>query len=170
MGGADKGWIDFHGKPLIEHVIERFAPQVDELIVSANRSLERYRGLGFPVVEDDIADFAGPLAGLVAAMPRAAHALIATVPCDGPLLPLDLVARLRAALLASNADIAVARTDTRVHPVYALSRTRVSTALDAFVQAGGRRQMAWIESQSHVMVDFADERAFANLNAPGDLS
>lgn len=170
MGGVDKGWIDLHGKPLIEHVIARFAPQVDELLISANRSLERYRALGYPVVEDDPAEFAGPLAGLHAAIAHAKFDLIATVPCDGPLLPLDLVARLRQALSEADADIAVARAGERIHPVYALFHRRDFTALGAFMQAGGRRQMAWIESRPHVIVDFADASAFGNLNEPGDLA
>lgn len=169
MGGADKGWIEFRGKPLIEHVIERFAPQVDQLIISANRSLERYRALGYAVVEDEIGDFAGPLAGLHASMRVAAAEWIATVPCDGPLFPRDFVQTLLAASFAHGADVAVVRAGGRVHPVYAVCRRRCDVSLKAYLHAGGRRQLEWVESQKHLVVDFSDATAFRNLNAPDDL-
>jgi molybdopterin-guanine dinucleotide biosynthesis protein A len=170
MGEVDKGWIELAGRPLVQHVLERFAPQVDDVVISANRSLERYRTLGYPVVTDVHAGFAGPLAGLHAGLAHARHDLVAAAPCDCPWLPLDLVARLHAALDAENANVAVARAGGRVHPVFCLCRRSVRQDLDAFLAMGGRKVEAWYTRLRHAVADFDDQpAAFRNINAPGDL-
>ncbi|MDO9188930.1 MAG: molybdenum cofactor guanylyltransferase, partial [Sulfurimicrobium sp.] len=87
MGEADKGLVLLHGKPLVSWVLERIAPQVDEVLISANRNLERYRELGYAVLPDEMPDFPGPLAGLHRAMAEASHPLWLSVPCDTPFLP-----------------------------------------------------------------------------------
>ena len=122
VGGLDKGWIELGGRPLIAHVLARFAPQVSEVIISANRNLDRYAGFGHAVVADETPGFAGPLAGLLAGFSRARFGLVCTVPCDSPFVPLDLVVRLHSALQENAADVAVARTADRIHPVFALYR------------------------------------------------
>src|SRR5215472_5112668 len=94
MGSVDKGLVALNGKPLVRHVVERFEPQVDEILINANRNIEQYETLGWPVIRDRIEGFAGPLAGLHAGLSHARHALIATVPCDSPFIAPDLVARL----------------------------------------------------------------------------
>ncbi|MTV35807.1 NTP transferase domain-containing protein, partial [Streptococcus pneumoniae] len=87
-----------------------FAPQVDEVLINANQNIEQYQTLGHQVVPDEIGGYAGPLAGLHRGLSAATHDLVATVPCDSPFLPLDLIARLYAALNEQQADLAVART------------------------------------------------------------
>jgi molybdopterin-guanine dinucleotide biosynthesis protein A len=98
MGGVDKGLKLLRGKPMVLWVIERFAPQVDEIIVNANQNLDAYRAFGHRVVPDAIGGYVGPLAGLHRGLSEARHELVATVPCDSPFLPSDLVARLGSAL------------------------------------------------------------------------
>lgn len=110
MGSVDKGLQLLNGQPLAQHVAGRLAPQVDELLINANQNGERYAAFGHRVVPDQIPDFAGPLAGLHAALSAATHPLVATAPCDSPFLPADLIFRLFSGLTAANADIAVART------------------------------------------------------------
>ena len=117
MGGVDKGLVQLDGKPLAQHVISRLAPQVGTLIVNANQNAERYAAFGYPVVADAVGGFAGPLAGLHAGMAQADGTYVATAPCDSPFLPADLVSRLAAALVAANAQLAVARTFDQPHPV-----------------------------------------------------
>jgi molybdopterin-guanine dinucleotide biosynthesis protein A len=112
LGGVDKGLQELRGRPMVQWVLERLAPQVDTVLISANRNLQRYAAFGCPVLPDRIPDFAGPLAGLHAALTQAATPLVATVPCDSPFLPADLVARLHAALMADQAELAVARAGT----------------------------------------------------------
>ena len=94
MGGVDKGLKILRGKPMVEWVIERIAPQVHEVLINANQNLERYAAFGHRVIPDEIAGYAGPLAGLHRGLTEAANELVATVPCDSPFLPRDLVARL----------------------------------------------------------------------------
>ena len=169
MGGLDKGWIQFEGSTLIERVIERFAPQVDRLLINANRHAERYAALGHPVISDVLPDFPGPLAGLHAAFGATSHDWLATCPCDSPWLPLDLVDRLWMGCAQAQAQAAIARTKHGSHPVFALVQPGVSTRLDAYLRGGGRRVGDWYRTLRCVEVEFPDEEAFRNLNAPGDL-
>jgi len=171
MGGIDKGWIELAGRPLIAHVLARFAPQVGEVLISANRNIERYASLGYTVITDDVpGDFSGPLAGLRAALSHARVDLVCSVPCDSPMLPVDLVARLREALQATGAQLAVARTSDRIHPVFALYRRELRSTLDAYLAAGERTVQAWQKRQRSVEVSFDDvPRAFENINTPADL-
>src|SRR5215472_14077171 len=163
MGSVDKGLVALNGKPLVRHVVERFEPQVDEILINANRNIEQYETLGWPVIRDRIEGFAGPLAGLHAGLSHARHALIATVPCDSPFIAPDLVARLVHALEAHSADLAVARTSDQPHPVFALVRRSVLPHLERFLNDGGRKIDAWYASLATVEVAFDDEAdAFRN--------
>lgn len=170
MGGVDKGLVDFLGKPLIVHVIERLRPQVDEILINANRELDRYAALGYPVIEDDIAGFAGPLAGLHKGMSVAKHPLVLTVPCDSPLLPLDLAERLMQGLIKNNADLAVAKTGAQAHPVFCLCKKTLLKNLEVYLQSGGRKIDAWYSALKVVEVPFDDDAlAFANVNTAEEL-
>jgi molybdopterin-guanine dinucleotide biosynthesis protein A len=171
MGGVDKGLQPLRGKPMAQWVIERLAPQVDEIVVNANQNLEAYAAFGYPVLRDDVAGFAGPLAGLQAGLRAAQRALAVTVPCDSPFLPADLVARLRAALEAKGADLAVAKTGDQAHPVFALVRRAVLPHLEGFLAAGGRKIDAWYATLQVVEVAFDDEAdAFRNINTREELA
>lgn len=171
LGGVDKGWIDLDGHPLIAHVLARFAPQVSEVIISANRNLERYAGFGHAVVTDAVAGFAGPLAGLHAGLERARYDLVCTVPCDSPLLPLDLVVRLRTALEQSEAELAVACAAGRLHPVFLLCRRSLREDLGSYLAAGERKVEAWHRHLHRVEVSFDDTpEAFRNINTPEELA
>lgn len=169
--GVDKGLQPFRGRPMAQHAIERLAPQVATLIINANRNLDRYREFGWPVVSDAVEGFAGPLAGLHAGMRHARTRYVVTVPCDSPFLPLDLVARLGAALASTpGARLAVARTGAQAHPVFALVERALLENLEAFL-AGGRRKIdAWYAPLGVVEVEFGDEAAFRNINTPQELS
>lgn len=170
MGGVDKGLQLLDGRRLIDRVIERLAPQVDTLLVNANRNLEAYAELGYPLVMDRIEGFAGPLAGIHAGLMACATPLLATVPCDAPYLPLDLVDHLRAALESQPSCIAVARTADGLQPTFALMRCDVLASLADYLAAGGRRIQDWQRSQPLAIVDFADAGPFANINSLSDLA
>ena len=132
---STRAWCTLAGKPMIAHVLARFAPQVDAVVINANQNLDRYAAFGYPVLPDAVGGFAGPLAGLHAGLTHATHALVATVPCDSPFLPDDLVARLAAALEARDAQLAVAKTFDQPHPVFCLVRRDVLPHLAAFLEA-----------------------------------
>jgi len=171
MGGVDKGLQLLQGRPLMQHVIERLRPQVDSMMINANQNLERYADFGCPVVPDRIGGFAGPLAGLNAGLTATDAPLIATVPCDSPFLPHDLVARLAKARSAIDADIAVARTGDQPHPVFALVCARVQPHLANFLARGERKIDHWYASLKVTEVAFDDEaEAFANINTRDELA
>jgi molybdopterin-guanine dinucleotide biosynthesis protein A len=169
MGGVDKGLQPLRGRPMIEWVLERLAPQVSQVIVNANQNLERYEQYGHRVVRDEIGGFAGPLAGLHAGLKAVAHPLVVTVPCDSPFLPDDLVKRLSAAL--TNQHLAVAKTGEQPHPVFALMKRDVRASLEAFLAQGGRKIDAWYAALKVVEVSFDDEaEAFRNINTLEELN
>jgi molybdenum cofactor guanylyltransferase len=169
MGAVDKGLKLLRGRPMVAWVKERFAPQVSELLINANQNINEYAKLG-PVIEDRIAGFAGPLAGLHRGLESAAHPYVATVPCDSPFLPADLVARLYAALSHANAQLAVARTGDQPHPVFCLCQRALEPHLRAFLESGGRKIDAWYASLRVAEVAFDDEaEAFSNINTPEEL-
>jgi molybdopterin-guanine dinucleotide biosynthesis protein A len=168
MGGVDKGLQLLRGRPMVEHVLARLAPQVAEILINANQNLEAYARFGHRVVPDAIGGFAGPLAGLQAGLAAARHELVLTVPCDSPFLPPDLCARMRREL--DGKDLAVAKTGLQPHPVFALVRTSVRAALDAFLAAGGRKIDAWYASLRVAEVSFDDEaEGFRNINTREEL-
>ena len=170
MGSVDKGLKPLRGKPMVQWVLERFAPQVDEVLINANQNIEQYQLLNRKVVPDEMDGFAGPLAGLHRGLSVATHDLIATVPCDSPFLPLDLIARLYDALNQQQADLAVARTGDQPHPVFCLCRKSVLPGLTAFLQSGGRKIDAWYAVLKVVEVRFDDETdAFSNINTLSEL-
>ena len=170
MGGADKGLELLKGRPLIAWALERIAPQVDELFISANRNIDQYRIFGYPVLPDASTDFQGPLAGLLRTMTEAAHPLILSVPCDTPFLPDNLVEILTDALDASGADIAIPICDGRVHRVACLCRRSLLPSLENFLAQGGRRVGEWQSMLSRVEVPFDDEQAFLNINTTDELT
>lgn len=170
MGGVDKGLKPLNGKPMVQRVIARFAPQVDEVLINANQNLEAYRAFGYPVIPDAIGGYAGPLAGLHRGLSEARHNLVATVPCDSPFLPADLVSRLYAALESARAALAVARTGDQPHPVFCLCRRSVLPGLTAFLEGGGRKIDAWYAALEVVEVAFDEApEAFSNINTEAEL-
>lgn len=165
MGTVDKGLQPFRGKPMAAHVVERLAPQVDELLINANQNLEVYAGFGYRVIADEIEGFAGPLAGFERGLAHASHELVVTAPCDSPFLPADLVARLLDALETNQAELAVAKTGGQAHPVFCLMRRGVLPSLKDFLGRGERKIDRWYAAHRVVEVSFDDEEeAFRNIN------
>lgn len=167
MGGADKGLVDWHGKPLAMHVIERLRPQVAALMISANRNLDRYRAWA-PVIEDpEPSTFAGPLTGLLAALRAMTTDWLAVAPCDLPALPLDAIARLAAGLGGARAAYAAPR--SQGHSLVCLLHRSLANDLARHVGEGGARVGAWFAAIGASAVPFDDATAFVNINAAVDL-
>jgi molybdenum cofactor guanylyltransferase len=170
MGEVDKGLQIFQGKPMVAHVVARLARQVDDIIINANRNHDQYAAYGHRVASDEVGGFAGPLAGLHAGMKTATTPLIVTAPCDSPFLPMDLVARLHAALREHDADLSVAKTFDQSHPVFSLTKTALIDNLESFLSSGQRKIDKWYGSLKVVEVSFDDqESAFANINTIDEL-
>lgn len=169
MGGMDKGLVELAGRPMIAHVLAALAPQVEHVIINANRNLDRYAGFGWPVVPDDDAGFLGPLAGLAAGLRAAVTPLVLTAPCDCPLLAPDLVARLYSALEQARAEIAVPFDGERLQPVFALVRRELGDSLAAYLAAGDRKIDRWFAQHRLAQVDFsALPETFVNVNDPDE--
>jgi len=170
MGHADKGLLDLAGQPLIAHILARLAPQVGSVIINANRHVDRYAALGWPVVADSRSDFPGPLAGLEAGLRAATTAWVAMLPCDAPFFPTDLVARLGASADAAGARVAMAECGGHREPVFLLVARELAPTVAAALDAGRLKIGAWAADQGAVCAHFDDESAFRNLNTPDDLA
>ena len=168
MGGVDKGLQNHHGMPLALHALMRLQPQVGPVIINANRNLSAYESMGVPVWPDPMADYPGPLAGWMAGLEHCETPYLLTVPCDSPNFPLDLAARLSAALAADDADIAMACTledgSQQVQPVFCLLKSGLIESLGEYLNAGGRKIDGWTALHHCVPVVFDDAAAFANAN------
>lgn len=170
MGGVDKGLMPFLGRPLVAHVLERLAPQVEAIVVSANRHRDQYAALGWPVVADSWPERAGPLAGVLAAGRFAASGHLLVAPCDMPLLPHNLARRLADAAAAANRPLARAVDAKRVHYTLMWLNRALLDDLEAYLAAGGRAVRDWQARHAPVDVRFEDARVFCNLNDAAALA
>ena len=175
MQGQDKGLIELQQQALIQHVIDRLQPQVDEIRINANRSFEHYRQFGFPVFNDANQDFQGPLSGMlqglrqIGAEPEEHADWIVCVPCDAPKLPADLIVRFSQAL--GNRDfLAVADDGKWMQPTFCMLHRSLADSLENYIADGGRKTGDWLRQEKAIRVDFSDQpSAFVNLNSPEDL-
>ena len=178
MGGVDKGLQNFNGIALALATLMRLQPQVGDLMVNANRNLAAYEAFGAPVWPDVLADYAGPLAGFLTGLERCETQWLVTVPCDTPLFPADLVARLARAADQDDAEIAMAAAreedgQLRAQPVFCLLRVELLESLVRFTHGGGRKIDAWTAQHRTSVVPFDapgdDPRAFFNANTLAEL-
>jgi len=170
MGGQDKGLISVAGRPMIEYILDAVRPQVGTLLINANRSIEKYGCYGYPVVADEFEGFNGPLAGMASCMRVAGTECIATVPCDSPWIPADLVARLYERLREEGADISVAHNGERMQPVFSVIRRALLDSLLAYLESGERKIDRWYAMHRTAVTDFSDRPdTFININSPEDI-
>lgn len=184
MGGVDKGLQTFNGMPLALHALTRLqmGGGVGHVMINANRNLAAYESFGASVWPDGLADYAGPLAGFLTGLEHCETPYLVTVPCDTPLLPLDLVPRLAQALQAQDAEIAMAAApeiskdgsvQVRTQPVFCLLRVELLEDLMQFTQSGGRKIDEWTALHKTVIVPFDlpgdSPQAFFNANTLAEL-
>ena len=186
MGGVDKGLQLFQGRPLALHALQRLAPQVGPLLINANRNAEQYAALGLPlsatVCRDPLPDYPGPLAGFMAGLAHCQTEWLLCIPCDTPLFPQDLAARMLAA--RGQADIVIAHgldteraepgqlPELRAQPVFCLLRKQLAPSLEHFITSGGRKIDAWTRQHPCAEAVFdrpGDAQAFSNANTLGQL-
>ena len=184
MGGGDKPLRRVAGRPLLDHVIERLRPQVSGLVLNANGDPARFAAYGLPVAADSIADYAGPLAGILAGLDWTAEhrpdcPMIVSVATDAPFLPTDLVARLLEGLRREGADLACAAAGGQAHPVIGLWPVRLRDALrHALVDEGIRKVDVWTGRYRLATVPFPDQvpalgpaiDPFFNANTMDDIA
>ena len=174
MGGIDKGLQMHLGVPLARHALDRLRPQVAALMLNANRNLPAYQAMGAPVYPDEITDYPGPLAGMLAGLSNCRTPYLVTVPCDTPNFPLDLVTRLADGLASMDAAMATAYTledgRPRAQPVFCLMRASLRDSLSAFVESGERKTGLFAAEHHSAKVVFNDAAAFANANTLEELA
>ncbi|MEE6076562.1 molybdenum cofactor guanylyltransferase MobA [Avibacterium paragallinarum] len=181
MGGVDKGLQLFRGQPLVWHCYQRLKDQVAQVAVNANRNQERYAQFGLPVFADELADFQGPLSGILTGLKRAESDFVLFVPCDCPFLPLNLLEKLQQPILQSLLDrksagenspvlLTYATDGEREHPTFCLVSTLLAEKLAAYLHSGERRMLQFMRENGAIAVDFRDQKeAFQNFNTLADL-
>ena len=178
MGGVDKPMQRMGGRSLLERVVERLSPQCDRLILNANGDPSRFAAFGLPVVADGLADFPGPLAGILAALEWTAAnrpdiAWVVSVAADCPFLPGDLVSGLHRARAAENAELAVAASGGQTHPVIGLWNVGLGQALrQALVVEDIRKISRWTARYRLACATWPIEPIdpFFNVNTPEDIA
>lgn len=168
MGGEDKGLVTLGGRAMVQWVSESLAGQCTSVRINANRNLERYSQLTrLPVVNDEVEDFAGPLAGMAAGLATCPTPWMVCAPCDSPLVAPDLVSRLCAAVAQEDAELAVAHDGQRMQPVFVLLSRQLLPDMQRFLASGGRKIDAWYGEHRTALAPFADAAdMFLNVNTP----
>ena len=177
MGGGDKSLRLLAGQTLLDRVIDRVRPQVAALVLNANGDPARFARFGLPVVADSVADFAGPLAGILAGLDWTAAnrpdcPLVVSLATDAPFLPTDLVARLAEGMKSREAELACAASGGQPHPVIGLWPVRLREELrHALIADGIRKVDVWTARHRLATVDFPVTAIdpFFNANRPEDL-
>lgn len=170
MGGTDKGLITLAGRSMISYIIDALKPQVNSIVINANRNTSEYQEYGYPVISDEITDYQGPLAGMASGLKHCSTEYIVTVPCDGPLLVNDYVSTLLHAARDKHSKISVAHDGQRLQPVYALIHTHLLDDLNDFLHSGERKIDRWYEKHQFAEADFSScPEMFTNINTPEDL-
>jgi molybdopterin-guanine dinucleotide biosynthesis protein A len=183
MGGQDKGLQVFQGLPLAQCIVNKLQAQVCHVMINANRNQSAYKSFCKDVWPDDPVGFLGPLAGFMTGLAHCQTPYLMTVPCDTPLIPHDLCARLAKALSASNADVAMVRTLApqsahgpivlRPQPVLTMIKRDLGVHLGEHLKKGGRKVASWAQELQCAWADFDqaddDPQAFMNLNTLEDL-
>ena len=170
MGGGDKGLQLLKQQPLVQHAINRLAPQVAKIIINANRHPDTYAQYADTVVADIICGYAGPLAGIHAGMTQATSEWILSVPCDSPFFPEDLAPQLFQAAQQNAADVAIAAAAGRAQPVFMLAKRQLAADIAATLAGGNGKIDHWYARLPHVVVEFSDAGAFDNINTLEELT
>lgn len=169
MDGEDKGLIKLNNHPMIDYIIKALQPQVDHILINANRNTEEYSNFGLPVYKDMLGDYFGPLVGMATGMDKAETPYIVTAPCDSPFIPDSLVETLLNTLEHNQADISVAHDGTRMQPVFAMLRCNLLPSLLTYLNEGGRKIDTWYAQHKLALADFSNSQdTFLNLNTPED--
>ncbi len=170
MGGQDKGLVKYKNGTLIEHVIAGISQQTDNILINANRNIEVYSQFGYPIVEDSLSDFQGPLAGFYSAMAVANTDYILTLPCDGPFVVDNYLSSMINAINSTDSEMAIASDGERMQPVYALLPVNLRASLEQFLKDGERKIDRWYKEHQYTLVEFdATTRLFTNINTPEDI-
>ena len=164
LGGRDKGLVSWQGRPLIEHVIDRIAPQVSRVIVSANRHIEDYKSYGFPVCRDGRNGYNGPLAGIEACASQCLSPFTLIVACDNPTLPVDLVAEFLNTIHREKLSATFASDGVRSHYLPCLVQSQRLPSTSSRLEDSQCSMKGWLQQLGAKPTSFPDATAFQNIN------
>ncbi len=167
VGGVDKGLIQYKNRPLIEHVIDAINPQIDDLVISANRNTEHYRRYSKKIVSDKAEHYLGPLAGISAALPHCAHQRVLVVPCDTPFLPHNIIDQFLSK--RDDADVYIAESKNKLQPVMLIHK-KLCESINHALDAGELRLMFWVKKHQPEIIPFQDDAAFKSFNNSRDFA
>lgn len=169
FGGQDKGLIEYQGKPLIEHLIEAFSIHTDDIIISANRNLSRYKKYNRTLVNDSIKTFAGPLAGALAACANSQNEWLFVAPCDQPDIEHTLVNDMLALANSNNSKLIITNDGYRDQPLPMLLHTSLKDTIESFLNCGERKVGLWQSKQNALILKFDQCKRLKNINTPEDM-
>ena len=166
FGGADKGWLSFADRSFVETVRDALAPQVDEIVISANRNLPRYQALGHTVVTDEVGH--GPAAGLLRLLEAASCPWVLCVPCDALSLPPTLARDMLDAQWAEESDIVMLHDGVHVHPTCCLVLRSLAPDLRYYLKQGHSALWRW--QSRYRVAQLSCTTPFVNLNDANALA
>lgn len=171
MNNQDKGLVPFNKQAMITYAIQAIVPVVDELFINANRHIDQYQQFNYPVITDKRDDFAGPLAGVYAALNACHNSVLLVTPCDSPFMPTTALQTLIDERERNAADIAVAFDGERIHPVFMAISSALKDSLQDYLAQGERKIDRWFEQHNWIKVDFsANPEFFSNINTLAQLA
>ncbi|MGB5708058.1 MAG: molybdenum cofactor guanylyltransferase MobA [Arenicellales bacterium] len=171
MGGQDKGLLEVAGKSIVARIASQLSEQVSKILINANRNQDEYEKLGYPVINDSLSNYQGPLAGMAAALAKIDTEWLLTVPCDGPFVAKDYAVRMMQVAEEQSVKLVVASDADRIQPVYALIHIQLLPSMQAFLKSGERKIDRWYAQHPYSIVEFRDrEQMFTNINTPEQLA
>ncbi len=167
MGGKDKGLIEIGQRPMVSWVLDALKPVANQVVINANRNVDQYEQHGVPVIGDVIAEFPGPLAGLLSACEHLNTDWVLMCPCDSPFVTEDLINTLWQAARQADKQIVVAHDGSRLQPVFAAIDASLAGSLRAYLQRGDRKIDLWYAEEGFSSVNCSEYRSqFDNINTP----
>ena len=178
--GKDKSLLPLAGRPLLDHVIEKLRPQLDEIVLNVNGDPARFASFGLPIVRDSIDGHLGPLAGIHAGLAwakanRSKKRFVITAAADTPFFPADLVSMLCGATDMADPKLVVAKSESGVHPVFGLWPVALAPRIEESLRRGERKTLDFVAAHQAKEVEFPPiligGRAvdpFFNINRPDD--
>lgn len=169
LGGVDKGLVEVAGQRLVERIAERLKPQVQAVLINANRHPHEYRKFAERVVADVVDEPCGPLGGMLTGLQTAPTELVLFCPCDASHIPDNLVEKLLGAMSRESADIAAVGDEFGLQPVCCLMKRELAEDLAHFIRSGARETAEWLKRHKLAIEDFSDWPAeYWSMNTPED--
>ncbi|MCG8613877.1 MAG: molybdenum cofactor guanylyltransferase [Pseudomonadales bacterium] len=174
LSGADKGLLEWGKLRFAEHIANKLRPYIDQLIINCNRNAHRYGIIADLIIQDELENYQGPLAGLQAILTTTDADYVLIAPCDTPLLtqsyPIRMLQALNDTVTPQENTIFVAHDGNRLQPMHLLLPTGLKHSLEQFLGSGDRKMMMWLHQQNVVEVDFQDrQNEFLNINSPQEF-